>query len=69
MTRLMVSDESPRARHQRNSATAPYLWAVAVLSVGPAVLWWGHTAVLATCAALFVALYVGAYVALIRRWL
>lgn len=46
---------------RRNSATAPYLWALCLLSVVPATLWWSDTRLLAICLGLFVVFYIGLY--------
>ena len=62
-----------RRQTQRNSLTSPYLWLLCLLSVIPAVLWWGDTAVLTVFLFLFMALYVLLYASIVRfktpKWL
>jgi len=57
-----------RVRHllMRNNRTSPYLWGFSALTVLPAVLFWKSTPALMLCCALFVVLYVWAYLAIIR---
>jgi UDP-N-acetylmuramyl pentapeptide phosphotransferase/UDP-N-acetylglucosamine-1-phosphate transferase len=52
-----------RRQIARNSMTSPYLWALCLLSVIPAVLWWDNTAVLTA----FLFLFMAAYLLLYRR--
>lgn len=56
-----------------NSKTAPYLWALAILGVTPAVLYWHSTTILATACIFFITLYLWLYTKIIRlktpRWL
>lgn len=59
-------DDASRAMLMRNSRTSPYLWALTVLTVVPAVLFWNRSWVLIGFCALFVVSYVVAYLALIR---
>ncbi len=67
LTRLVEADEHPDPRRRRNATTSPYLWAVAALSVGPAMLWWNRTGLLMLWCAVFVAGYVAVYSLLLRR--
>lgn len=50
----------------RNNRTTPYLVALALLSVLPAVLWWRDTRLLIAGCALFALVYVAAYMAIVR---
>jgi len=61
--RWAVADRSVRAMTLRNSMTAPYLWALSMLSVIPAMLFWDQTPVVAA----FLALFVLSYLLLYRR--
>ncbi len=62
-----------RRKTARNSATAPYLWAVCLCSVIPALLWWNDTAMLLACLCLFLFGYVALYWRIVRfrvpKWL
>lgn len=55
-----------RSMRARNNRTTPYLVALALLSVLPAALWWRETPLLMACCALFVLVYVAAYMAIVR---
>ncbi len=55
-----------RRSTMRNSMTAPYLWALCLLSVLPCVLWWNNTAVLVQFAMAFVVAYLALYRAIVR---
>ena len=50
----------------RNNRTSPYLWGFTLLTVAPAVLAWQNTVLLMMFCALFVVLYVAAYLAIVR---
>lgn len=65
---VLDDDEEDEAREmlQRNNRTSPYLWGVAGLTVVPAVLFWHTTWILMLSCAVFAALYVGAYLAIVR---
>ena len=73
IVRQVFEGDVARQMLQRNNRTSPYLWGFAMLSVAPAVLFWNETRVLMTCCYVFVLVYVGAYVMLVRfkvpRWL
>ncbi len=62
-----------RRKTARNSMTAPYLWALCLCSVAPALLWWNNTPMLLTCLALFFLGYVVLYWRIVRfqvpQWL
>jgi UDP-N-acetylmuramyl pentapeptide phosphotransferase/UDP-N-acetylglucosamine-1-phosphate transferase len=68
-----VGDRSAKALTRRNSMTAPYLWALCMLSVVPATLFWRDTPVLAWFLALFALVYLGLYWRIVRfkspRWM
>jgi UDP-N-acetylmuramyl pentapeptide phosphotransferase/UDP-N-acetylglucosamine-1-phosphate transferase len=55
-----------RRSTMRNAMTAPYLWALCLLSVLPCVLWWDDTAVLMQFAVAFVVAYLALYRAIVR---
>jgi UDP-N-acetylmuramyl pentapeptide phosphotransferase/UDP-N-acetylglucosamine-1-phosphate transferase len=59
-------DDVARRMLMRNNRTSPYLWAFTMLSVVPAVLFWHTSWVLIACCVLFIASYVGAYLAIVR---
>lgn len=73
VVRRMFRDGRTRDVLMRNNRTSPYLWALTVLSVVPAVLFWNRTVVLMGFCALFVLTYVAAYVMMVRfkvpRWM
>ena len=73
LVRWMVGSKESKHLTRRNSMTAPYLWALATLSVAPAVLFWHHTYVLMLCVVLFIALYIYLYRMIVHfkspRWL
>ena len=50
----------------RNNRTSPYLLALTLMSVAPAVFFWSNTPVLMGFTALFVVTYVGAYLMIVR---
>jgi hypothetical protein len=68
-----VGDRSAKALTRRNSMTAPYLWALCMLSVVPATLFWRNSAILASFLALFGLVYLGLYWRIVRfkspRWM
>lgn len=66
LVRWMVGTAEARHIVSRNSRTAPYLWAVCLCSVVPAVLWWRHTEYLMTSALVFAVLYVWLYRRIVR---
>lgn len=73
MLRWAVGDRSARALIRRNSMTSPYLWALCVLSIVPATLFWNSSALLGGFILLFGLSYVGLYWRIVRfrspRWL
>ena len=70
--RWAVGNRSAKALTRRNSMTSPYLWALCMLSVVPAVLFWNNTGALAGFMAVFGLSYVGLYWRIVRfkapRW-
>jgi UDP-N-acetylmuramyl pentapeptide phosphotransferase/UDP-N-acetylglucosamine-1-phosphate transferase len=64
---------TPRQRTRRNSRTSTYLWALNLIAVAPATLFWDNPAVLAATIVVFVTAYVRMYVAIVKfrtpRWL
>ena len=56
-----------------NSRTAPYLWALAGMSIAPAVLWWQSTPILIVASLLFIICYVWLYTRIVQfrtpKWL
>jgi UDP-N-acetylmuramyl pentapeptide phosphotransferase/UDP-N-acetylglucosamine-1-phosphate transferase len=73
IVREVFHDDEARRVLMRNNRTSPYLWGFAVLTVTPAVLFWGNTLVLMFFCALFVVSYVAAYLMIVRfkvpQWL
>ena len=73
IVRGVFHDDASRRMLMRNNRTSPYLWGFTLLTVVPAVLFWYSTPLLMLCCALFVLLYVLAYLMLVRfkvpRWL
>jgi UDP-N-acetylmuramyl pentapeptide phosphotransferase/UDP-N-acetylglucosamine-1-phosphate transferase len=64
--RWAIGDRSAKALTKRNSMTSPYLWALCMFSVIPAVLFWDNTPVLALFLALFGASYLVLYWRIVR---
>lgn len=62
----VFDDDISRRMLMRNNRTSPYLWAFTLLSVIPALLFWNTTWILALSCALFIILYVSAYLAIVR---
>lgn len=73
LLRWAVGDRSARALARRNSMTSPFLWALCMLPVVPAVLFYDNTPVLAALLALFAVSYMILYRRIVRfrapRWL
>ena len=71
--RWAIGTHNARLLTQRNAVTSPYLWALALLAIVPATVFWDHGAVLMVFLALFVAVYTWLYTAIVRfrtpRWL
>lgn len=62
----VFDDDESRDMLMRNNRTSPYLWMFTLLSVVPALLFWRTTWVLILCCGVFIVLYVGAYLAIVR---
>lgn len=73
MVRAVFDPDEAKMLLSRNNRTTPYLVALTLLTVAPALLFWHNTPVLMAFCALFVIAYVLAYVAIIKfkvpRWL
>lgn len=73
LVRWAAGHDVARDLTARNSATSPYLWGLASVSVVPAVLFWRSEALLLLSVGVFVVVYVGVYARLVRfrvpRWL
>ena len=73
IVRQVVHDNEAKQLLSRNNRTSPYLWALAALSVVPAVLFWNRTGLLMIFTFVFIATYVTAYLMIVRfkvpRWL
>lgn len=66
LVRTVLDDDSARRMLRRNNRTAPYLWAFTLFSVVPAVLFWRNTYILMAFCVLFCAVYVAAYLLIVR---
>lgn len=66
IVRHVFDDDEARGMLLRNNRTSPYLWGFAILTVVPAVSFWGNTPVLMGFTALFIVTYVWAYVSIVR---
>jgi UDP-N-acetylmuramyl pentapeptide phosphotransferase/UDP-N-acetylglucosamine-1-phosphate transferase len=68
-----VGRKEGRALMRRNALTSPYLWALSLMAVIPASLFWRHTGLLIFCALLFMVSYIWLYARIVRfkspRWL
>jgi UDP-N-acetylmuramyl pentapeptide phosphotransferase/UDP-N-acetylglucosamine-1-phosphate transferase len=61
LNRALHLEVPGHSRTSMNAYTAPYLWGLAAFSIGPAMLWWNSTWLLASCSLLFVLAYSWAY--------
>ncbi|OZA75836.1 glycosyltransferase [Polynucleobacter sp. 39-46-10] len=56
-----------------NARTAPYLWALTILGITPAILWWESTPILMAASLVFIIYYVRIYSKIVRfkapRWM
>jgi UDP-N-acetylmuramyl pentapeptide phosphotransferase/UDP-N-acetylglucosamine-1-phosphate transferase len=64
--RWAVGDDSAKALTRRNSMTSPYLWALCMLSVIPALLFWDNSALMGLFLAMFMVSYVVLYWRIVR---
>jgi UDP-N-acetylmuramyl pentapeptide phosphotransferase/UDP-N-acetylglucosamine-1-phosphate transferase len=73
IVREVFHDDEARRMLMRNNRTSPYLWGFATVTVLPAALFWKSTWILMAWCVAFVALYVWAYISIVRfkvpRWL
>ena len=73
MVRVAFDPDESKMLLSRNNRTTPYLVALTLLTVVPALLFWNNTPVLMAFCALFAVTYVVTYVAIIKfklsRWL
>ncbi len=73
IVREVFHDDQARRMLMRNNRTSPYLWGFTLLTVIPAVMFWGNTPVLIGFCALFVVSYVPLYLMIVRfkvpRWI
>ena len=71
--RWAIGSRGARSLTRRNSMTSPYLWALCMLSVVPAVLFWDNSLLLSAFLFLFAFTYVTLYWRIVRfkspRWL
>jgi len=66
LMRWAVGSKNAKALTQRNSATAPYLWLLCMMSVVPAVIFWDNSFVLGILVLVFAAVYVFVYTRIVR---
>lgn len=66
IVRVALDEDEARELLTRNNRTSPYLWMFVATSVVPALLFWRNTVVLVVCCLLFAAVYVSAYLMIIR---
>lgn len=66
IVRRVFDDDPLRELLMRNNRTSPYLWGFTMLSVIPAVLFWGSSWVLMGFCLFFVLCYVGVYLAIVH---
>ncbi len=73
LMRWAIGKQDAKALTRRNSMTSPYLWALCMSSVVPAVLFWDNTPVLLGFLLLFAVGYVALYWRIVRfqvpRWM
>ena len=73
LVRWAVGDRSNLALTRRNSLTSPYLWALCLVSLVPAMLWWDSTPILGACVVGFGIAYCTLYWRIVRfrapRWM
>lgn len=73
LLRWAVGTKDAKQLTRRNSMTAPYLWLLCMLAIGPALLFWDDSQVLGSLILLFGLSYVALYAQIVRfkapRWL
>ncbi len=62
----MIGKREAKHMLKRNSMTAPYLWALTLMSIFPAVILWRHTLALMLFSIMFVILYIWLYWRIVR---
>ena len=71
--RILGADSHETKWFSSNARTAPYLWALAGVSITPALLWWNSTPILVISSILFITAYVSVYARIVKfrtpRWL
>ncbi len=66
LVRAMFEEDEVKDLLARNNRTTPYLMALALLSIGPAVFFWNNSTILAMFTLLFVVTYVVSYLMIVR---
>lgn len=66
LMRWAAGDRTAKVLTKRNSMTAPYLWLLCMLSIVPAMLFWGNSPVLGGFIAVFALSYVFLYASIVR---
>ena len=66
LIRWAIGNKSAKMLTRRNSMTAPYLWILCMLSVGPAVVFWDNSLVLGAFIIMFAVTYVTVYARIVR---
>ena len=73
LLRWAVGSQDAKLLTRRNSMTAPYLWLLCMLAVGPALIFWDDSRILGGLIVLFALSYVSLYGMIVRfkapRWL
>ncbi|MBU3589085.1 glycosyltransferase family 4 protein [Polynucleobacter sp. 80A-SIGWE] len=71
--RILMNNHQDNNVFSANARTAPYFWALAVMSIAPAVLWWQSTPTLIGACTLFTTSYVWLYGRIVKfktpKWL
>ncbi|MPS27830.1 glycosyltransferase [Pigmentiphaga sp.] len=71
--RWAIGTRNARLLTQRNAVTSPYLWALSLVAIVPATVFWDRGVVLMLFLATFIAVYTWLYTAIVRfrtpRWL
>ena len=66
LMRWAVNKPNPAVQLRRNSMTSPYLWALCLLSVLPALAWWNNSRLLGLSLLVFCVVYVLLYRSIVR---
>ena len=71
--RILINNHRDTNWLSANSRTAPYFWALAGMSIAPAILWWQSTPILISACLLFIVSYVWLYTSIVKfktpKWL